>query len=219
MLIIDVFGSSEAIGLGQSVSSAGGTSTTAKFMLGETARVIDEDGKDVEPGSGQSGKIAVRGFTPVGYYKDDEKTKATFVVLDGQTYSIPGDFAMVEADGTLVLLGRGSQCINTAGEKVFPEEVEEVLKRHDAVHDAVVVGLPDDKWGLSVNAVVELWPDAELDEAALIAHVKAGLAAYKAPKRVVAIDSIGRAPNGKVDYKRLTAYAADQLGVALPVTA
>jgi 3-oxocholest-4-en-26-oate---CoA ligase len=216
MMIIDVFSSSEAIGLGQSVSGSLGTSHTAKFTLGENARVIDEDGADVEPGSGKSGKVAVRGFNPVGYYKDEEKSKATFIQIDGETYSIPGDFAMVEADGSLTLLGRGSQWINTAGEKVFPEEVEEVLKRHPSVHDAVVVGLPDEKWGQSVNAVVELWPDGEFDEPELVDHVKHNLAGFKAPKRVVTIDTIGRAPNGKVDYKRLTRYAADQLGVELP---
>jgi fatty-acyl-CoA synthase len=212
MMIVDAFSSSEAIGLGQSVSGAAATSGTAKFTLGDNSRVITDDGRDVEPGSGEIGKVAVRGFTPVGYYKDEEKSKATFVTIEGQTYSIPGDFATVEADGSLTLLGRGSQCINTAGEKVFPEEVEEVLKRHEAVHDAVVVGLPDDKWGQSVNAVVELWPGATFDEAQLVEHVKANLSGFKAPKRVVTIDTIGRAPNGKVDYKRLTGYAADQLG-------
>jgi fatty-acyl-CoA synthase len=216
MMLIDAFSSSEAVGLGQSVSSAGGTSGTAKFVLGESARVITEDGRDVEPGSGERGRVAVRGHTPIGYYKDEEKTKATFIEIDGDTYSMPGDWATVEADGSLTLLGRGSQCINTGGEKVFPEEVEEALKRHPSVHDAVVVGLPDDKWGQSINAVVELWPEATLDEADLVTHVKGSLAAFKAPKRVVAIDSIGRAPNGKVDYKRMTRYAAEQLGVALP---
>jgi fatty-acyl-CoA synthase len=216
MMILDAFSSSEAIGLGQSVSGSGGTASTAKFTLGENARVLAEDGSDVEPGSGQIGKVAVRGYTPVGYYKDEEKSKATFFTIDGATYSIPGDFATVEADGSLTLLGRGSQCINTAGEKVFPEEVEEVLKRHPVVHDAVVVGLPDDKWGQSVNAVIELWPNSEFDEGELVDHVKSNLAGFKAPKRVVTIDTIGRAPNGKVDYKRLTRFAADELGVELP---
>jgi len=216
MMIVDAFSSSEALGLGQSISGSANTAGTARFTLGDNARVISDDGADVEPGSGQIGKVAVRGYTPVGYYKDEEKSKATFFEIDGQTYSIPGDFATVEADGSLTLLGRGSQCINTAGEKVFPEEVEEVLKRHPSVHDAVVVGLPDDKWGQSVNAVVELWPDSELDEPILIDHVKANLAGFKAPKRVLAIETIGRAPNGKVDYKRLTRYAADELGVELP---
>jgi fatty-acyl-CoA synthase len=216
MMLVDAFSSSEAIGLGQSVSSAGGTSGTAKFVLGENARVVTEDGRDVEPGSGERGRVAVRGHTPIGYYKDEEKTKATFIEIDGDTYSMPGDWATVEADGSLTLLGRGSQCINTGGEKVFPEEVEEALKRHPSVHDAVVVGLPDDKWGQSINAVVELWPEATFEEDALVSHVKGSLAAFKAPKRVVTIDTIGRAPNGKVDYKRMTRYAADELGVQLP---
>jgi fatty-acyl-CoA synthase len=216
MLLLDAFSSSEAIGLGQSISSAGGTSGTAKFVLGENARVITDDGRDVEPGSGERGRVAVRGYTPIGYYKDDAKSKATFIEIDGDTYSIPGDWATVEADGSLTLLGRGSQCINTGGEKVFPEEVEEALKRHPSVHDAVVVGLPDDKWGQSINAVVELWPDQTFAEDELVAHVKGNLAAFKAPKRVVTIDTIGRAPNGKVDYKRMTTYAADELGVDLP---
>jgi fatty-acyl-CoA synthase len=216
MMLIDVFGSSEAVGLGQSVSSAGGTTRTAKFVLGENARVITEEGRDVEPGSGEIGKVAVRGHTPIGYYKDEEKSRATFIEIEGARYSIPGDYARVEADGTLVLLGRGSQCINTGGEKVFPEEVEEALKIHPAVHDAVVVGLPDDKWGQSVNAVVELWPEGEFDETELVTHVKGHLSGFKAPKRIVRTDTIGRAPNGKVDYQRLTAYAAGQLGVELP---
>ena len=160
--------------------------------------------------------MAVRGFTPVGYYKDPEKSAATFVEIDGQTYSIPGDYAMVEADGALTLLGRGSVCINTGGEKVFPEEVEESLKLHPSIHDAVAVGLRDEKFGEIIVAVVEPMPDASVDEADVIAHVKGRLASYKAPKRVVPIDTIGRAANGKVDYKRLKSYAADELGVELP---
>jgi 3-oxocholest-4-en-26-oate---CoA ligase len=216
MMLIDAFSSSEAIGLGQSVSTAGGTSDTAKFMLGETARVITDDGHDVAPGSGEIGRVAVRGYTPSGYYKDPEKSAATFVEIDGETYSIPGDYAMVEADGALTLLGRGSVCINTGGEKVFPEEVEEALKTHATVRDAVAVGLPDEKFGEAITAVVEAVEGATLDEAELVAHVKGHLAAYKAPKRVVPIDTIGRAPNGKVDYKRLKRYAADELGVSLP---
>ena len=216
MMLIDAFSSSEAIGLGQSVSTAGGSSGTARFVLGENSRVIADDGHEVQPGSGEIGRVAVRGFTPVGYYKDPEKSAATFVEIDGQTYSIPGDYAMVEADGALTLLGRGSVCINTGGEKVFPEEVEESLKLHPSIHDAVAVGLPDEKFGEIIVAVVEPMPDASVDEADVIAHVKGRLASYKAPKRVVPIDTIGRAANGKVDYKRLKSYAADELGVELP---
>jgi fatty-acyl-CoA synthase len=215
MLLIDVFSSSEAIGLGQSVSTGGSASDTAKFSLGDNARVITDDGRDVGPGSGDIGRVAVRGYTPVGYYKDPEKSAATFVRIDGQTYSIPGDYATVEADGTLTLLGRGSVCINTGGEKVFPEEVEEVLKTHPAVADSVVVGLPDEKFGEAITAVVETKPGEPVDPAELIDHVKGKLASFKAPKNVVTIDTIGRAPNGKVDYKRMKAYAAEELGVAI----
>ena len=116
------------------------------------------------PGSGEIGRVAVGGFVPVGYYKDPEKSAATFVEIDGKRYSMPGDYATVEADGSLTLLGRGSVCINTGGEKVFPEEVEEALKSHPAVHDAVAVGIPDEKFGEAVTAVVEPDGDALVDE-------------------------------------------------------
>jgi fatty-acyl-CoA synthase len=214
MLLVDAFSSSEALGMGQSVSSAQGATRTAKFSLGENARVITDDGRDVEPGSGEIGRVAVKGITPIGYYKDPEKSAATFITIEGERYSMPGDYAMVEADGTLTLLGRGSVCINTGGEKVFPEEVEEALKTHEHVHDAVAVGVPDDKFGEAVTAVVEPVPGAEVDEAALIAHVKGRLAAYKAPKRVVVVDTIGRAPNGKVDYTRLKSQATERLAAS-----
>jgi acyl-CoA synthetase (AMP-forming)/AMP-acid ligase II len=213
MMIIDAFSSSEAVGMGQSVSTAGGASTTATFMLGENTKVITDDGRAVEPGSGEIGRVAVGGFQPIGYYKDPEKTAATFIEFEGRRYSCPGDWAQVEADGSLTLLGRGSVCINTGGEKVFPEEVEEVIKTHPSIRDAVAVGIPDEKFGEAITAVVEAAPGAEIDAADLIAHVKGRLASYKAPKHVVPIDTIGRAPNGKVDYKRLKAYAADALGV------
>jgi acyl-CoA synthetase (AMP-forming)/AMP-acid ligase II len=214
MLLVDAFSSSEALGMGQSVSSGGGTAKTAKFALGDNARVIDEDGNDVQPGSGVIGRVAVKGVTPVGYYKDPDKSAATFLVIDGDRYSVPGDYATVEADGTLKLLGRGSVCINTGGEKVYPEEVEEVLKTHPAVRDAVAVGVPDEKWGEAICALVEPHEGLEVDEADVIAHVKARLSAYKAPKRVLAVDTIGRAPNGKVDYKRLKSEATERVNAS-----
>ena len=127
---------------------------------------------------------------------------------------MPGDYARVEADGTLVLLGRGSVCINTGGEKVFPEEVEEALKEHADVRDAVVVGLPDERFGQAITAVVEAVPGTAPDPDDLIATVKAHHAAYKAPKRIVFVDSLARAANGKVDYKRWTSHAAEVLGAA-----
>lgn len=213
-MIVDAFSSSEAVGMGQSVSAAGTGSLTAKFTLGPNTKVFTDDLREVKPGSGEIGKVAVGGHQPIGYYKDPEKTSATFLTVEGRRYSVPGDFATVEADGSITLLGRGSVCINTGGEKVFPEEVEEVVKLHPDVRDAVAVGVPDEKFGESITAVVELAPGAQLDEASLVNLVKAHLAHYKAPKRAIQIDTIGRAPNGKVDYKRLTQYAKDQLGLS-----
>jgi len=177
------------------------------FTLGPSSRVITEDGRDVVPGSGEVGLMALRGRVPLGYYKDEEKSARTFRVVDGARWSIPGDWATVEADGTLRLLGRGSQCINTGGEKVYPEEVEEVIKTYAGVVDAACVGVPDDRFGEAVVALVEARPGADVDEAELIAHVKRNLAGYKAPRRVVVLPTLGRAPNGKVDYQALRARA------------
>jgi acyl-CoA synthetase (AMP-forming)/AMP-acid ligase II len=211
LILLDSLGSSEAIGMASSATTSDAPSDTAKFKLSTNTRVIADDGRDVVPGSGEVGRVALKGRTPVGYYKDPEKSAATFTVINGERYSIPGDWAEVETDGTVKLLGRGSQCINTGGEKVYPEEVEEALKLHPSVADAVVVGVPDERFGEAVTALVEPAGGTEIDEAALIAHVKQRLAAFKAPKRVLTVATIGRAPNGKVDYKRLRAVATEQL--------
>jgi acyl-CoA synthetase (AMP-forming)/AMP-acid ligase II len=207
MRLVDVYSSSEALGLGASLSTGDGSTGTSRFTLGERARVIDEDGNDIAPGSGAIGRMAVRGRIPLGYYNDPQKTAATIVVIDGDRYSIPGDFARVEDDGTVTLLGRGSMCINTGGEKVFPEEVEEVLKQHVDIVDAAVIGVPHERFGEAVVAIVELSEGCSLYEPDVIAHVKNHLAAYKAPKQVIRIDSIGRGPNGKIDYARLREQA------------
>ncbi|MGK2929416.1 MAG: AMP-binding protein [Acidimicrobiales bacterium] len=217
MMLVDTLGSSEAVGMAKSVSSGSDEDSahaTASFSLGPDTKVITDDGGEVRPGDGLIGKLAIRGRVPIGYYKDPIKSAETFVQIDGANYSMPGDYARVEADGTLVLLGRGSVCINTGGEKVFPEEVEEVLKEHALVHDAVVVGLPDERFGQAITAVVEPAPGENPTDADLIAHVKTKLAGYKAPKRVVQVDALGRAANGKVDYKRWTAHAADAVTTA-----
>jgi fatty-acyl-CoA synthase len=180
-------------------------------MLGPNCAVFTEDGRRVEPGSGEQGMVAVGGYIPLGYYGDEVKTAQTFRVFEDRRWSIPGDWAEVEADGSLKLLGRGSVCINTGGEKVFPEEVEEALKTHPAVRDAVAVGVPNARFGETICAVVEADGAAPgLDE--LAEHVKARLAHYKAPRHVLVVDTIGRAPNGKVDYKRLRQLAADEVG-------
>ncbi len=211
MLLVDAFSSSEALGMGTSVSGGGKTAGTARFQLGPNAVVVTDDGRLAEPGSGEIGMVGVGGRVPMGYYKDDEKTARTFRVIDGKRYSFPGDYATVEADGSITLLGRGSVCINTGGEKVFPEEVEEVLKRYPGVRDAVVVGVPDEKWGEAITALVEVHPSASVAERELVADVKEHLAGYKAPKRVLFVETIGRAPNGKVDYKRCRADALERI--------
>jgi acyl-CoA synthetase (AMP-forming)/AMP-acid ligase II len=203
MMLVDAFSSSEALGMGASVSSASSTEHTARFTLGPEVRVLDlESGKDVAPGSGEVGVLALGGRNPVGYYKDAQKSANTFKEIDGVRYSIPGDFATVDTDGSIQLLGRGSVVINTGGEKVFPEEVEEALKTHPAVRDAVAVGIPDKRFVEVVAAVVELKPGATTTEQELIDHVKSRLAGFKAPKRVRFVESLDRSPAGKIDYAR-----------------
>ncbi len=213
--LADLLGSSEGVGFGASVSKKGATEQTARFRLGEHAKVFTEDGVEVEPGSGVTGVLAVGGPIPVGYYKDPEKTAGTFRTFAGRVWSVPGDFATVEADGTIQLLGRGSVGINTAGEKVYPEEVEETLKLHGAVLDSNVVGLPDDKWGQAITALVSL-TDGSLGtpdlEAELVAHCKERLAGYKCPKRVLVVPAVQRGPNGKADYKWALATATELAG-------
>ncbi|MFN6121478.1 MAG: AMP-binding enzyme, partial [Actinomycetes bacterium] len=152
------------------------------------------------------------GNVPLGYFKDEEKSARTFKVINGERYSFPGDMAMVAEDGSLILLGRGSQVINTGGEKVFPEEVEEAVKRVPGVQDCLVVGIDDEKFGQAVTAVASRVEGAEVDEATVIADVKRQLAGFKAPKRVVFVSQIPRAPNGTADYKTAKQYALD--GVA-----
>lgn len=211
--LMDSFGASEAVGFGMSVTTAEGVFETAKFTIGEHCKVFTEDHKEVKPGSGVPGLIARGGAVPLGYYKDEEKTAKTYPTIDGVRYAIPGDWCTVEADGTITLLGRGSNCINSGGEKIYPEEVEEALKEHDAVRDALVVGLPDDKWGAAVTGVVELQKGASVSEADLIAFVKTRLAAYKAPKAVFFKGDLGRAPNGKADYKSIREFAMRESGI------
>ncbi len=218
MLLVDAFSSSEALGMGTSVSSGHSSAHTAQFSLGPEVRVIGTDGRDVEPGSGASGVLALGGRIPLGYYKDEAKSAATFRTIDGIRYSVPGDYAEVGADGSIHLLGRGSVVINTGGEKVYPEEVEEVIKTIEGVADAVVVGIPDERFGEEIVAVVEpstgTDPDA-LAPGVIIEHVKAHLAGYKAPRRIHVVRTIGRSPAGKVDYARHRAESAEWAGVAL----
>jgi 3-oxocholest-4-en-26-oate---CoA ligase len=214
IVLVDSYGSSEAVGLGASASTKGNAVTTATFQLGPTVHVFTDDNRRVEPGSEETGFVAISGFVPMGYYKDPEKSAKTFRTIEGVRYSVPGDFARVNADGTLQLLGRGSVCINTGGEKVFPEEVEEMLKLHDHVADAVCVGIPDERFGEVICAVIESPAEVSadaFDHTGVMLAVSSRLAKYKTPRHIVLVDSIGRSPAGKVDYKHLTAIAKDRL--------
>jgi acyl-CoA synthetase (AMP-forming)/AMP-acid ligase II len=210
--LVDSYSSSEAFGMGISTTNASGESATAAFALGPDCAIFTEDGRQVEPGSGESGRLAVGGHIPMGYYKDEAKSAATFPTYEGRRWSMPGDWATVDADGTVQVLGRGSQCINSGGEKIFPEEVEEALKRHPAVRDAAVTGIPDPRFGERIVALVEPHPGAAPDEAGLRDHVKSQLAHYKAPRHVLVVASVARAPNGKLDYKAVKARALDAFG-------
>jgi acyl-CoA synthetase (AMP-forming)/AMP-acid ligase II len=203
LTLIDMFASSEAA-MGQSVTRADSAASTARFVVGPDTRVLTEDGNDVVPGSGQIGLVASGGFQPLGYFKDAAKTATTFRTIGGRRYAIPGDYASVDGDGVLHFAGRGSSCINTGGEKVFPEEVEAVIAEHPEVRDAAVVGVPDDRFGEVVVALVE----GGVDPVELIAHVRDRVAPFKAPKRVVIVESLGRGPNGKLDHQRLRDIAA-----------
>jgi acyl-CoA synthetase (AMP-forming)/AMP-acid ligase II len=212
VILFDSLGSSEAVGMGASVTGGGMSAGTASFSLGPGARVITDDDRDVEPGSGEVGVIALPGYVPVGYYKDPEKSARTFRTIDGNRYTIPGDCATVDAEGTIHLLGRGSAVINTGGEKVFPEEVEEIIKRMDGVADAVCVGLPDERFGERVCALVQRDGSAALSEADVTEAVRAELAGYKVPRTVFFVETIGRSPAGKVDYPGLKKKAAELAG-------
>ena len=212
MLCFDSLGSSEGVGFANQITAPGGEVKTARFQIGENTRVLAEDGREIEPGSEERGLLALGGPIPLGYYKDPEKSAATFREFGGRRYSIPGDWARVAADGTIELLGRGSVSINTGGEKVYPEEVEEAMKLHPAVTDAIVVGIPDEKWGEAITAIVALAPGAHAESSELADATTEHLARFKRPKHVLVVDEVKRGPNGKADYAWAKAIAKDQLG-------
>jgi fatty-acyl-CoA synthase len=209
--ILDALGSSESGQQAHQISREGSEVTTGDFDLSED-NVILNDALDAEvpAGSGRQGWLARRGFVPLGYYKDAEKTARTFPLVGGVRYSVPGDRALAAADGKLTLLGRESVTINTGGEKVFAEEVEQALKQHPAVWDTTVVGTPHARWGQQVTAIVQLREGAEASEAELTATVREHLAGYKVPRVYVFVPEVLRAPSGKADYRwaRETALAA-----------
>ena len=207
MMLNDIMGSTEG-SMGGSLSTRQSAAKTAKFVIADYVKVFNENDEPVAPGSGEMGMVATAGIVPRGYYKDDVKSANTFRTVNGVRYSFPGDFATVEIDGSITLLGRGSQCINTGGEKVFTEEVEEAIKRHPDVEDCLVVGLPDERLGNRVVAVYSQRPGTSLvGEDGLREHVRSQLAGYKAPKQSILVDIVQRAPNGKADYKWAKATA------------
>ena len=205
-VLVDAIGSSEG-SMGTQITMKGLSTDTATFSKNPETKVFTDDDREVEPGSDEVGMVAAGGNVPIGYYKDEEKSARTFRVIDGVRYSFPGDFAKLAADGSLILLGRGSQVINTGGEKVFPEEVEEAVKRVDGVRDCLVVGVENEKFGQAVTAVVSLEDGASIDSTGIIASVKSDLAGYKAPKSVIFVDQVPRAPNGKADYRAAKEHA------------
>ena len=200
MQLMDTMGSTEG-GMGSSVSTRDNPPKTAKFSINPGVIILADDGETLEPGSDKVGLIGTSGLVPEGYYKDEKKSAQTFKEIEGVRYSFPGDYAKYEQDGTITLLGRGSNCINSAGEKIYPEEVEEAIKRNDEVFDCLVVGLPDEKFGQKVIAVVSLVKDADISETKLLEATREFIAGYKLPKGIIFKDVVQRAPNGKADYK------------------
>jgi 3-oxocholest-4-en-26-oate---CoA ligase len=194
--ITDRFGASET-GTDGELSPASGD--RPRLTHAGNVHVLDESLRPVPPGG--TGRLAKSGHVPLGYYGDEAATRATFPVLDGVRYALLGDLARVTGDGSFVVLGRGSTCINTGGEKVFPEEVEQALKGHPAVLDAVVAGIPDERYGERVAAVVGLRPGMSVAEEDLRAHCRATVAGYKVPARIVFVPSVVRSPSGKPDYR------------------
>lgn len=215
IIVVDAIGSSESGLNGMTIQSKGHTANLGgsggpTVTAGRDAAVLDEDLVPMAPGTGVVGKLARSGNIPVEYYKDPVKSAATFVTgPDGTRYAVAGDFAMMQEDGSITLLGRGSACINSGGEKIFPEEVETVLKSHPDVYDVLVVGVPDPRWGQAVCAVVQArHADAPPTLADISDHARVHLAAYKTPRHLVLIDEIQRSPSGKPDYPWATALAA-----------
>jgi acyl-CoA synthetase (AMP-forming)/AMP-acid ligase II len=212
MLLLDMLGASEGGPFATSKTPPGAEPPeTATFTIADRAVLLADDGSVIPRGDDRIGVLAYKGAGPLGYFNDPVKTAAVFREIGGERYVIPGDYATVDADGTVSFVGRGSVCINTGGEKVYPEEVEEVLKTHPAIVDCNVVSVPDDRYGEAVTAVVELTPEAgDVPDGAIVDHVKSRLAGYKAPRHIVRVPELTRSPSGKSDYRaaRATALAA-----------
>ncbi|MFI7675465.1 acyl-CoA synthetase [Actinophytocola sp. NPDC049390] len=209
-VITDAIGSSESgfQGMGVILKGSKPSAGGPRVNSGPKTIVIDDDNRRIEE-PGQIGRLARGGHVPIGYYKDPEKTASIFVEVDGERYVVAGDYARLEEDGAITLLGRGNVSINTGGEKVFPEEVEAALKSYEDVFDVLVVGVPDERLGQRVAALVQPWEGREVDFAALDAHVRERLAGYKTPRSVWIVEQVGRAPSGKPDYPWAKKYTEE----------
>jgi acyl-CoA synthetase (AMP-forming)/AMP-acid ligase II len=212
LMMVDAVGSSEGGNNGMVMVQPGQTAMKGGptvNRLGNTV-VLDEDGTPLEAGCGKIGKLARTGDIPLEYYKDPVKSAQTFVTHNGVRYSIPGDFAMIEADGRITLLGRGSVSINSGGEKIFPEEVEAAVKSHPDVFDCTVVGVADERWGERVAAVVELRPGRSPSLEQIQEHCRHRIAGYKIPRVLHVVDKLVRSPSGKPDYRWAKAVCSRQ---------
>jgi len=214
LMIIDAFGASETGGHGLNVTTAAGKATPGKFSMNDTV-ILDEDLSAIVPqDSRKSGLLARSGNVPLGYYKDPEKSSRAFPVIDDVRYSAPGDHAVYDEDGKIVVLGRGSVCINSGGEKIYPEEVEQALKHHPAIYDAVVVGTANERWGQQVTALVQLRPGLSLSAGEITEFCASRLSRYKLPKDVVFVSEMVRSPSGKADYRWAKGEAERRLSAA-----
>ncbi|MGH2795641.1 MAG: AMP-binding protein, partial [Actinomycetota bacterium] len=207
-MIVDSYGSSETGATG--LDPAAADHPTPRFFTGPETTVIDDEMRLCAPG--QIGRLARSGHVPLGYHRDPDATAVTFPEIDGKRWAVSGDFARIEADGMISILGRGSVSINSGGEKIFPEEVESALTSHEGVADAAVVGTPDARWGEQVTALVQPRAGWNPSPDALREHCRAHIAGYKIPKAVLFVDSIPRTPVGKVDYPAAAARAKELLG-------
>jgi 3-oxocholest-4-en-26-oate---CoA ligase len=213
LMIIDGFGASETGGHGTQVSMAGAKATTGTFRMNEDTTVLSEDlSGPLTPGAAETGWLARKGHVPLGYFKDAEKTARTFPVINGVRFAVPGDHAQLAADGRIVVLGRGSVSINSGGEKIYPEEVEQALKHHPAVYDAVVVGTPNERFGQQVTAVVQARAGEVPSAEELVEFCARHLARYKLPRAILFVDEMVRSPSGKADYRWAKKTALERLG-------
>ena len=208
LMMIDAFGASETGSQGMDTGVEPGA--RLRFRMNERTAVLDDDLRPVAPGSGVIGRVALCRHIPIGYYKDPEKTARTFVEADGTRWVLPGDLARVEEDGTITVFGRGSMCINSGGEKIFPEEVEAALKSHPEVFDAIVVGVADERWGERVAAIVQPRPGCAPTLQALDRHCRSQIAGYKVPRQLLLVVQMVRLPSGKPDYPWAKALAGKE---------